>query len=223
MAKKRRKDKPSLFGRILGGIERAGNRLPHPITLFALFTLGIILVSALCALLGVSATGELINSKTLELETQTVTAVSLLSKEGVVYMLTSMVSNFTSFAPLGVVLVTMLGIGCAEGSGYLSALLKKMVSVTPRAIITPVVVLLGVMSNIATDIGYVVLIPVGALVFMAGTRWRGWRRPLPGYPAGSAPTCLSARWIPCWPVSAPRLPTSWTAAIPCWPPITGFS
>ena len=136
MAKKRRKDKPSLFGRILGGIERAGNRLPHPITLFALFTLGIILVSALCALLGVSATGELINSKTLELETQTVTAVSLLSKEGVVYMLTSMVSNFTSFAPLGVVLVTMLGIGCAEGSGYLSALLKKMVSVTPRAIIT---------------------------------------------------------------------------------------
>lgn len=101
MAKKRRKDKPSLFGRILGGIERAGNRLPHPITLFALFTLGIILVSALCALLGVSATGELINSKTLELETQTVTAVSLLSKEGVVYMLTSMVSNFTSFAPWG--------------------------------------------------------------------------------------------------------------------------
>ena len=125
MAKKRRKDKPSLFGRILGGIERAGNRLPHPITLFALFTLGIILVSALCALLGVSATGELINSKTLELETQTVTAVSLLSKEGVVYMLTSMVSNLTGFAPLGVVLVTMLGIGCAEGSGYLSALLKK--------------------------------------------------------------------------------------------------
>ena len=58
MAKKRRKDKPSLFGRILGGIERAGNRLPHPITLFALFTLGIILVSALCALLGVSATGN---------------------------------------------------------------------------------------------------------------------------------------------------------------------
>lgn len=111
--------------------------MPHPITLFALFTLGIILVSALCALLGVSATGELINSKTLELETQTVTAVSLLSKEGVVYMLTSMVSNFTSFAPLGVVLVTMLGIGCAEGSGYLSALLKKMVSVTPRGPSSP--------------------------------------------------------------------------------------
>ena len=181
MAKKRRKDKPSLFGRILGGIERAGNRLPHPITLFALFTLGIILVSALCALLGVSATGELINSKTLELETQTVTAVSLLSKEGGVYMLTSMVSNFTSFAPLGVVLVTMLGIGCAEGSGYLSALLKKMVSVTPRAIITPVVVLLGVMSNIATDIGYVVLIPVGALVFMAYGR-----HPLAGLAAAFA-------------------------------------
>ena len=75
----------------------------------------------------------------------------------------------------------MLGIGCAEGSGYLSALLKKMVSVTPRAIITPVVVLLGVMSNIATDIGYVVLIPVGALVFMAYGR-----HPLAGLAAAFA-------------------------------------
>lgn len=161
------KKRASLFSRVLNGIERIGNRLPHPITLFAIFTLAIVLISAVCSLLGVSATGELIDPSTMELKEQTVTAVNLLSRDGIVYMLTSMVKNFTDFAPLGVVLVTMLGIGCAEGSGYLSALLRKMVAVTPRFIITPVIVLLGVLSNIATDIGYVLLVPVGALVFMA--------------------------------------------------------
>ena len=128
-----KKTKRSLFSRFLNGVEKAGNKLPHPIALFGIFTLAIILISTLCAWLGVSATGEMIDSKTLELKEQTVTAVNLLSKDGVVYMLTNMVKNFTDFAPLGVVLVTMLGVGCAEGSGYLSALLKKMVSVTPRA------------------------------------------------------------------------------------------
>ena len=175
------KEKRSLFGRFLNGVERAGNRLPHPITLFAIFTLAVILLSALCAWLGVSATGEVINSQTMELEEQTVEAVSLLSREGVVYMLTSMVKNFTGFAPLGVVLVTMLGVGCAEGSGYLSAVLIKLVKITPRVIVTPMLVFLGVMSNIATDIGYVLLIPIGALVFLAYGR-----HPLAGLAAAFA-------------------------------------
>ncbi len=175
------KKRASLFSRVLNGIERIGNRLPHPITLFAIFTLAIVFISAVCSLLGVSATGELIDPSTMELKEQTVTAVNLLSRDGIVYMLTSMVKNFTDFAPLGVVLVTMLGIGCAEGSGYLSALLRKMVAVTPRFIITPVIVLLGVLSNIATDIGYVLLVPVGALVFMAYGR-----HPLAGLAAAFA-------------------------------------
>ena len=181
MEKSRKKEKRSLFGRFLNGVERVGNRLPHPITLFAIFTLAIILISALCAWLGVSATGEVIDSQTMELTEQTVTAVSLLSRDGIVYMLTSMVKNFTSFAPLGVVLVTMLGVGCAEGSGYLSAVLKKLVHVTPRFIVTPMLVFLGVMSNVATDIGYVLLIPIGALVFMAYGR-----HPLAGLAAAFA-------------------------------------
>lgn len=177
----KKKDKKPISTRLLNGIESAGNKLPHPITLFSIFCLAIVVISALCSWLGVSATGELIDSKTMELKEQTVTAVSLLSKDGIVYMLTNMVSNFTGFAPLGVVLVTMLGIGCAEGSGYLSALLKKMVSVTPRAIVTPTLVFLGVMSNVATDIGYVILIPVGALIFIAYGR-----HPLAGLAAAFA-------------------------------------
>lgn len=180
MTEKQRK-KSSVFGRALNGIERVGNKLPHPIALFALLTLILIVLSAVCAALGVSATGELIDAQTMQTTSQTVTAVSLLSRDGLVYMLTHMVENFTGFAPLGVVLVTMLGVGCAEGSGFLSALLKKLAAVTPRKIITPVLVFLGVMSNLATDIGYVVLVPIGALLFRAYGR-----HPLAGLAAAFA-------------------------------------
>lgn len=163
----KRKENHSLVFGFLNTVERVGNRLPHPITMFAGLALFIVLLSGLLSALGVSAEGEVIDSKTLEVSRQTVTAVSLMDREGIVYMLTHMVSNFTEFAPLGVVLVTMLGVGCAEGSGYLSALLKKAVSVTPRTLVTPMIVFLGVMSNVASDVGYVVLIPLGAMVFLA--------------------------------------------------------
>lgn len=157
--------KESFLMRMLNRIEWLGNRLPHPITIFFLLSVGIVLISEICARAGVSATGEMIDTATLTLTEQTIFAVSLLNKEGLVYMLTHLVSNFTGFAPLGVVLVTMLGVGFAEGSGYMTALMKKGVSVTPASIVTPMLVFLGVMSNVATDIGYVVLIPLGAMIF----------------------------------------------------------
>lgn len=162
-----RRKRNSLVFRFLNTVEQVGNRLPHPITMFAALALFIVILSGILAAAGVSAEGEVIDSKTLEVTKQTVEVVSLMDRDGLVYMLTHMVSNFTEFAPLGVVLVTMLGVGCAEGSGYLSALLKKTVSVTPRAMVTPMLVFLGVMSNVASDVGYVVLIPLGAMVFLA--------------------------------------------------------
>ena len=176
-----KKEKLTWFARFLNVVEAAGNRLPHPITMFAVLAAAIVLISGLCAALGVSATGEMIDAKTMELSEQTITVVSLMNREGLAYMLTHAVSNFTGFAPLGVVLVTMLGVGCAEGSGYLSALMKKAVSVTPAMIVTPMLVFLGVMSNVASDIGYVVLIPIGAVVFMAYGR-----HPLAGLAAAFA-------------------------------------
>lgn len=167
--------------RTLNRIEWVGNKLPHPITIFFCLTVLIVLISAVCEWAGVSATGEMIDSTTLEVKEQTITAVSLLNGDGVVYMLTHMVSNFTGFAPLGVVLVIMLGVGCAEGSGYLTALMKKGVSVTPERIVTPMLVFLGVMSNVASDVGYVVLIPLGAMIFMSYGR-----HPLAGLAAAFA-------------------------------------
>ena len=157
--------KVSAYNRWLNGIEAVGNKLPHPVALFALFCLFIIVISAICAAVGVSATGKLISNG--EMAETTVTAVSLLTKDGLAYIFSHAVSNFTSYAPLGMVLVAMLGVGVAEQSGLITALLKQTVKATPKSLITPVVVFLGVMSNIASDAGYVVLIPLGAMVFRA--------------------------------------------------------
>lgn len=165
--KTKNEQKNSIFNRILNKIEKTGNALPHPISMFGILALAVVILSAVFAALGVSATGEIIDAKTNELTTQTISVVSLLKREGLAYIISHAVTNFTGYAPFGVVLVTMLGVGCAEGSGYLSSLMKKAVSVTPAQIVTPMLVFLGVMSNVASDIGYVVLIPIGAIVFMA--------------------------------------------------------
>ena len=124
---KKKTDKVSLYNRCLNGIERVGNGLPHPIILFAIFALAIVVISAVCAALGVSATGNLVSGG--ELKETTVTAVSLLTKEGLAYMFTSAVNNFTTYAPLGMVLVAMLGVGVAEQSGMINSLLKQAVKI----------------------------------------------------------------------------------------------
>lgn len=159
--------KPSLLNRALNGIETVGNKLPHPITLFAILVGLVVIVSAVCSALGVSATGELVNREKGIVELQTVTVVSLLNAEGFKYMLTHAISNFTGFAPLGVVLVAMFGIGLAEDSGFIGGLLKRTVEITPAVLITPVIVFLGVMSNLADAVGYIVVIPIAALMYMA--------------------------------------------------------
>lgn len=161
------KEKGSVFNRILNKIEAVGNGLPHPISMFGILALAVIILSAIFALLGVSATGEIIDATTNEITQQTISVVSLLNREGLAYIISNAVSNFTGYAPFGVVLVTMLGVGCAEGSGYLATLMKRAVALTPAAVVTPMLVFLGVMSNVASDVGYVVLIPIGAIVFMA--------------------------------------------------------
>lgn len=179
--KENQKKKNTFFDKFLNSVEIAGNKLPHPITLFFILALIIVLLSAIFEALGVSATGEIMNTKTMELEEKTITAISLLNGEGISYMIRNAISNFTSFAPFGVVLVTMLGVGCAEGSGYIAAAMKKLVSKTSAKLITPVVVFLGVISNVASDVGYVVLVPIGAIVFMAYKR-----HPLAGLAAAFA-------------------------------------
>jgi len=148
--------------RFLDTIERLGNRLPHPTLLFVWLSLLVIILSAVSAALGVQAvhpsSGE------------TIVATSLLSTDGIQKILLHTVSNFTQFAPLGTVLVAMLGIGIAERSGLIPALLKLLVAKAPDRALTFTVVLAGVLSSLAADAGYVVLIPLAALIFQAAGR-----------------------------------------------------
>ena len=167
------------YARWLNVIEKVGNRLPHPITLFAVFSVMIVLISAILEKAGVAATGELISGNGME-ET-TVMVRSMLTREGIQYIFTEAVDNFTSYAPLGMTLVAILGVGVAEQSGLIGVLLKSVVKITPARFITFMVVFLGVMSNVATDAGYVILIPLGALVFQAYGR-----HPLAGMAAAFA-------------------------------------
>ncbi|MBY7142522.1 AbgT family transporter [Virgibacillus sp. NKC19-3] len=152
--------KKGVFQRSLDGIETVGNKLPHPVTLFAILALLVVLLSAALAPLGISVEhpGE---------EGEMVEINNLLSADGIQYIFTSMTDNFIGFAPLGVVLVTMLGIGVAEHTGLISAVLRGFVLAVPNRLITAGLVFAGIMSSVASDAGYVVLPPLGALIFAA--------------------------------------------------------
>lgn len=152
---------------ILNFIEKVGNALPHPATIFLILCAGIIILSHIMAKMGVSVTYEGIDRATNEVKQMTVTINSLLTPEGIRYIFESAVTNFTGFAALGTVLIAMLGVGVAEGTGFISAILRKLVLSTPKRFITVVVVLAGVLSSIASDAGYVVLVPLGAVVFLS--------------------------------------------------------
>jgi len=149
----------SLVSRLLSAIERVGNALPHPVTLFAIFALGLILLSWLMSELGLSA----VNPE----DGAVVETINLVSRGGLHWILEKTIVNFTGFAPLGVVLVAMLGIGVAEKSGLISTGLRLLVHAAPRRLLTFVIVFAGVMSNMASDVGYVLLVPLGAIIFLS--------------------------------------------------------
>lgn len=147
------------FNSILDTIERAGNRLPHPATLFFLMALLVAVVSAIGAGLNLSAlhpgTGEVIEAR------------SLLSADGIRWIYTNVEHNFIKFPPLGLVLVIMIGIGVAEGSGLFTVLVKQLVLGAPKRLVTYAVILAGIFSHLASEVGYVILIPLGAMIFHA--------------------------------------------------------
>lgn len=146
----------------LAGLERAGNRLPVPAVLFIWLCVILLVLSWLMAALGVQAQ--------LPGRTEPVVARSLLSAEGIRWMLTHTIDNFITFAPVGTVLVVMLGIGVAEHSGLFKVVLERLVLAAPRMLLTWVVVLAGILSNLAMDAGYVVLIPLAAMLFASAGR-----------------------------------------------------
>lgn len=164
----------------LGYVERIGNRLPDPVFIFVYLIGILILISVVCSLLGISA----------EHPTQKATdgsgplilnAKSLLSAENIQKVWVEMPKTFTHFHPLGYVLVVMLGAGVAERSGLFSSGIKSAMRYAPKNLLTPTVALVAMLSNHAADAGYVVVIPLSAIVFAAAGR-----HPLAGIAAGFA-------------------------------------
>lgn len=151
------------FTRFLDTVEWLGNLLPHPVTLFALLACAMVFLSGLFGWLGISVA----DPRPAAAAGATIEAVSLLNAQGLRRILGNLVSNFVNFAPLGVVLVAMLGVGVAEKSGLLSALVRGIVLNAPKHAVTVAIVFAGVLSNTASEMGYVVLVPLGGAIFLA--------------------------------------------------------
>jgi aminobenzoyl-glutamate transport protein len=152
----------SLINRCLGAVERWGNKLPDPVTLFLLLIAVTLLISAAVSLAGWQVVHPASG--------QPVQAVNLLSGPILARVLTEMPSIFAGFPPLGLVLTVMLGIGVAEKSGLVACALRRLLADVPRALLSAAVVFAGIMSSLAADAGYVVLIPLGALLFASAGR-----------------------------------------------------
>ncbi len=163
----------SFFQRFLNIVERIGNVLPNPSTLFALLAALVVVLSWVFSRMGVSV----IHPST----GQTVQVVNLLNLEGLQRMILAVVPNFVAFPPLGTVIVCLVGIAVAERSGLVTAALRMVVLATPRRWLSAIVVLGGVLSHSGADVGYVLFIPLGAAMFHAVGR-----HPLAGLAAAFA-------------------------------------
>jgi aminobenzoyl-glutamate transport protein len=160
--------KRGLFTRFLDSVEWLGNLLPHPVTLFAILAGLMILASGLFGgLLEVAVEDPRPEGARGRADDGMIRAVSLMNEDGFRRIFTSLTTNFTSFAPLGVVLVAMLGVGVAEKSGLLSAAVRSIVLGANKHTVTVAVVFAGVLSNTASEMGYVVLVPLAGAVFYA--------------------------------------------------------
>jgi aminobenzoyl-glutamate transport protein len=188
--------------RLLDGIERVGNKVPHPVIMFLYLIGGVIVLSAILALLGVSVTEEIAVPVTApiereyyedttlpgadaqeegyytdyEVETRTIAIRNLISVEGIRFIFTSFVANFAGFGVVAVTMVAMVGVGAAEGAGMMGALIRKLVQVAPRPLIAFIMIFIGVLSSVASDAGYPILIPLAAAAFLP---------PSPASPASS--------------------------------------
>ena len=166
-------------------IEWLGNKLPDPAMLFVLGILLIWMMSAACSFIDFT--------EALPGQTEPIRIVNMLSLEKLAEFLSTMTANFVGFHPLGVVLVAMLGVGVADHSGFINAVLKTLLSFTPKRLLTPMVLLVAVVSHTAADAGYVVVIPLAGIIFYASGR-----HPLAGIAAGFAGVSggFSANFIP---------------------------
>jgi aminobenzoyl-glutamate transport protein len=173
------KHDPKAATGFLATVERVGNMVPHPAIIFFILIGIVIAFSAFFGLLGTTVTYDAYDEAVGDIVQQTTSVRSLLSPDGIRFMLTSPVANFLGFTGVGVILVAMIGVGIAEESGLIATLVRNLVASAPRSIFTFMIVMVGVVSSIAADAGYLVLVPLAAAAFHSMGR-----HPLAGLAAG---------------------------------------
>jgi len=162
-----------MIDRFLNLIEVAGNKLPDPAVLFLLLMLSVWFLSWPLSLIQFDAVHPMTK--------EPIAVANQVNGDGIASLLTSMVDTFVNFAPLGVVLVSLLGIGVAEHTGLIGVVIKTILGVVPKSLLTPALLLVGIGSHYAVDAGYVLVIPIGGVVFYAAGR-----HPLAGITAAFA-------------------------------------
>ena len=201
----------TMMQRVLDVVEKVGNKVPHPAIIFLLLIAIVVVVSALLEATGTShstyevivpeppaiATGaapgpsvydsgttvayQAIDPAKYRIETRTVSAKSLLTAEGIRFMYSSLIPSFMGFTAVGLMIVAMIGAGVAEESGLVKALIRKLVIVSPGWALTYILAFVGIVSSIAADAGYLVLIPLAGIAFLSVGR-----HPLAGLALGFA-------------------------------------
>ncbi len=195
--------------KFLSVVERVGNKVPHPAVIFLLLLALVVAFSQVLHMTGATVTYEVIvpkaapdmveindpmyygmgtplgygsiDEKQCHIETRTAQARSLLTVEGLRFMYTSLIPNFMAFTAVGLIIVAMLGVGVAEESGLIKALIRKLVVIAPPKLLVYIMVFVGILSSIAADAGYLVLIPLAGAAFISVGR-----HPLAGLAAGFA-------------------------------------
>jgi aminobenzoyl-glutamate transport protein len=167
--------------RMLDVIEKAGNKVPHPVMIFLFLIVVVLVLSHILHFAGASVTQQSVDPQTDKLVSTTMVARSLLTTEGIRFIYTSVIPNFMGFTAVGLIIVAMIGVGVAEASGLIKALIRKLVAVSPGWAIAYILVFVGIMSSIAADAGYLVLIPLAGVAFLSVGR-----HPVAGVAAGFA-------------------------------------
>jgi aminobenzoyl-glutamate transport protein len=171
----------SRMQRVLDTVERVGNRVPHPVMIFV-YLIGIIIVlSTILSVFGARVSYQAYNPATGNIEPAMTEARSLLTIEGLRFMYTGVVGNFMGFTAVGVIIIAMVGVGVAEESGLVKVLIRKLVIVAPRWALCWILTFVGILSSVAADAGYLVLIPLAAAAFLSVGR-----HPLAGLAVGFA-------------------------------------
>lgn len=198
----------TVMQKILDVVEKVGNMVPHPVIIFLILIAIVIVLSQVLSMTGVSVTAEVIvpkpvqveevfdasdydpglaamieppSEKSYEIETQTITARSLLNRDGIRFIYSSLIPSFMGFTAVGLMIVAMIGAGVAEESGLVNALIRKLVLVSPRWAMTYILAFVGILASIAADAGYLVLIPLAGIAFLSLGR-----HPLAGLALGFA-------------------------------------